>query len=166
MDMAGTVREALREVDATLPLFDVRSQEEQVGRSLAQERLFARLSILLGVVALALSGIGVYGLLAYTVTRRTPEIGVRMALGAERGQMAWMVVRQSILLVIAGLLLGIPAALYAGRYLESLLFGLQATDPRAIAVAAAVLLAVALGAAYIPARSASRVDPLVALRAE
>jgi predicted permease len=166
MSMAATVREALREVDATLPLYDMRTQEQQIERSLAQERLFARLSILLGGVALALSGIGVYGLLAYTVTRRTPEIGVRMALGAERSQMAWMVVRQSILLVIAGLVLGIPGALYAARYLESLLFGLQATDPRAIAVAAAVLLAVALGAAYMPARRASRVDPLVALRTE
>ena len=166
MAMAATVREALREVDATLPLYDMRTQQEQVDRSLAQERLFARLAILLGMVALALSGIGVYGLLAYTVTRRTPEIGVRMALGAERSQMAWLIVRQSITLVVVGLLLGIPASLYAGRYLESVLFGLQPTDARAIAVAAAVLLTVALGAAYMPARRASRVDPLVALRTE
>jgi predicted permease len=166
MTMAATVREALREVDPTLPLYDLRTQEEQIQRSLAQERLFARLSVLLGAVALALSGIGVYGLLAYTVTRRTPEIGVRMALGAERRQMAWMVVRQSVTLVLAGLTLGIPASLYTGRYVESLLFGLQPTDPRAVALAAAVLLCVAVGPAYVPARRAARVDPLVALRTE
>ena len=166
MAMAATVREALREVDATLPLYDLRTQEDQIERSLAQERLFARLAILLGMVALALSGIGVYGLLAYTVTRRTPEIGVRMALGAERRQMAWMVVRQSVILVLAGLTLGIPASLYAGRYLESVLFGLQPTEIRALATAATVLLMVAVGAAYIPARRASRIDPLVALRTE
>jgi predicted lysophospholipase L1 biosynthesis ABC-type transport system permease subunit len=164
--LADTVRETLRGIDPLLPIFGVRSQAEQIRRSLAQERLVANLALLLGSVALALSGIGLYGLLAYAVTRRTPEIGVRIALGAERGQVRWMVLRQSLVLVAAGVAIGIPAAVASTRYLESLLFGLSPTDPRALAAAAAVMVAVAFAAGYVPARRASRVDPLTALRAE
>lgn len=164
--MTSTVRETLRSLDDTLPLFDIRTQEEQILRSLTQERLFARLALLLGAVTLVLSAIGVYGLLAYAVTRRTPEIGVRMALGAERAQVRWMILRESLLLVGIGLLIGIPAAVATSGTIQSLLFGLEATDPRAVAASAAILAAVALAAAAVPARRASRIDPLVALRAE
>jgi predicted permease len=164
--LTNTVRETFRELDDTLPLFAVRTQEEQIHRSLRQERLFARLAVLLGVVTLVLSGIGLYGLLAYAVTQRTPEIGVRMALGARRDQVGWLILRQSLVLVAIGLAVGIPAAYFSSPFIESLLFGLEPTDPRAIVIAAAVMVVVALAAAFVPARRASRVDPLVALRAE
>jgi predicted permease len=164
--MAGSVREAVRIVDPTLPLFHVRTQADQIRRSIAQERLFANLALLLGAVTLALSGVGLYGLLAYTVSRRTPEIGVRIALGAERRQVRWMILRQSLVLVTLGLLVGIPAAAASTRLLESLLFGLSPSDPRALVGAALVMIAAALAAAYIPARRASRIDPLTALRME
>jgi predicted permease len=164
--LANTVRESIRQLDETLPLFAMRTQEEQIRRSLRQELLFARLAVLLGGVTLVLSGVGLYGLLAYAVTRRTPEIGVRMALGARRGQVGWMILRQSLVLVAIGLAVGIPAAYLSSHLIESLLFGLEPRDPRAIAIAAAVMVVVALTAAFVPARRASRVDPLVALRAE
>jgi predicted permease len=166
MTLAPTIRETLRGLDDTLPIVDLRTQQEQIRRSLAQERLFANLAVLLGLVTLALSGIGLYGLLAYAVTRRTPEIGVRIALGAERAQVRWMMLRQSVLLVVIGLALGIPGALASGSVVSTLLVGLSARDPRAIVAAAFVMLVVGLAAAYVPARRASRIDPLSALRAE
>jgi predicted permease len=166
LDLAATVRETLRRIDDSLPVFDVRTQQQQILRSLEQERLFANLATLLGTATLVLCGIGLYGLLAYAVTRRTAEIGVRIALGAERWQVRWMILRQSFLLVAAGLALGIPGSVASGSWIESLLFGLSPSDPRAIAAAALVMVVVALAAAYIPARRASRIDPLTALRAE
>lgn len=164
--IVAQVRDTLRQLDATLPIFDIRTQEQQILRSLEQERLFAQLAVLLGVVTLALSGIGLYGLLAYAVTRRTPEIGVRMALGAARGQVRWMVMRQSLLLVATGLVLGLPAAAASSKVVESVLFGLSPRDPVVFTAAAIVMVAVSLVAAYVPARRASRIDPLVALRSE
>jgi predicted permease len=164
--LTSAVRDALRRLDATLPIFDVRTQQDQILRSLERERLFAQLAILLGTVTLVLSGIGLYGLLAYAVTRRTPEIGVRMALGAERGQVRWMILRQSLVLVAAGLALGIPGAAAASSLVESLLFGLNGKDPKVLVCASLIMLAVGLLAAYVPARRASRIDPLSALRAE
>ena len=166
LSIAGSAREVMRRIDNTLPVFNLMTQQDQIRRSLAQERLFAKLAVLLGAVTLALSGIGLYGLLAYAVTRRTPEIGVRIALGAERRQVRWMIMRQSVILVVCGLALGIPGAAASARFVESLLFGLSPYDPRAIAAAALIMLAVALAAAYVPARRASRIDPLSALRAE
>lgn len=164
--MTNAIRETLRQIDNALPLFAVRTQEEQIRRSLTQERLFAGLSALLGAVTLILSAIGLYGLLAYAVARRTPEIGVRVALGAQRHEVRWLILRQSLVLVATGLLVGVPVAYWSSRYLESLLFGLQPSDPRAIAVAAIVMVGVALAAASVPARRATRIDPLSALRAE
>ena len=164
--LASTIREALRRVDSTLPLFHVRTQEDQIRRSIAQERLFANLALLLGTVTLVLSAVGLYGILAYAVTRRTPEIGVRIALGAERRQVRWLILRQSFGLVGLGLLLGIPGAAASARLLDSLLFGLSPYDWRALAVAVVLLVAVGLAAAYFPARRAARIDPLTALRAE
>ena len=160
------VRDTLRQLDLTLPIFDIRTQQEQILLSLEQERLFAQLAILLGSVTLALSGIGLYGLLAYAVTRRTPEIGVRMALGAERREVRWMMLRQSLTLIAIGLLVGIPSAAASSRLVESLLFNLHPRDPFVLSAASVVMLAVGLIAAYVPARRASRIDPLVALRAE
>ena len=147
---------------------DVRrdDQADQIETSLRTERLFARLAALLGGVAVLLSAIGLYGLLAYGVARRTPEIGLRMALGAERALVRWMILRESLVLAAAGLLLGIPAALAGARVLQSMLFGLAPTDPATMAVATLSMLVLAVLAGYIPARRASRVDPMVALRAE
>ena len=164
--LAPSVREAMREVDPTLPLVNLRTEDDQIVESLTEERLFARLATLLGATTLLLAGIGVYGLLAYAVARRTQEIGVRMALGAERSAVRWMILRQSIALAGIGLALGIPAALYSTRVVESMLFGLTARDPFAIGAAGVIMACVAVLAAYVPARRASRVNPIVALRAE
>jgi len=154
------VRATLRELDPQLPLSNLRTQREQIQLSLQRERLFAQLATLL------LAMIGLYGLLAYSVARRTPELGLRMALGAGRGTVRWMVLRQSLLLVAAGLAVGVPAAVASSRFVSSLLFEISPTSPAPLAGAAAVMLLVALVAAFVPAHRASRVDPVVALRAE
>jgi ABC-type antimicrobial peptide transport system permease subunit len=166
LDLAPSVRHVVAEVDPNIPLFDIRTQATQVQHSMTRERLFARLATMLGAITLLLSAIGVYGLMAASVTRRTPEIGIRMALGAERRTVTWMVLRQSLLLVATGLAVGIPAALMSTSIVESLLFGLTPSDPRVLAAASTVLVIMSGIAAYIPARRAARVDPLVALRHE
>jgi hypothetical protein len=165
-DIASAARDVIRQLDAALPVSDVRTQEEQIRRSVQRELLFAKLAAALGGVTLALSAIGLYGLLAYAVTRRTQEIGLRMALGAERATVRWMILRQSLMLVLAGLALGIPGALAGNRLIESMLFGLTPADPGAIAAATGVMLAISLAASCIPAQRAASVDPVVALRAE
>jgi predicted permease len=164
--IAPTVRDIIRQIDSTLPVSRLGTQLEQIDRSIRTERLFARLAAMLGLVALALSGIGLYGLLAYSVTQRTPEIGIRMALGAERTAVRWLVLRESMVLAAAGLVAGVPAALAGTRIVESLLYQLPARDPLTIGGAAAFMVVLALIAAYLPARRASRVDPMVALRSE
>ena len=160
------VREAVRAIDDQLPIVNMRTLEQQVAESLRQERLFARLAVLLGAVTLALSAIGLYGLLAYGVAQRVPEIGLRMALGAERASVGWMVLRQSLLLAAAGLVAGAAGAYAGTKLIESLLYELPARDPVAIAAASVILLTACALAGYIPARRAARVDPLVALRAD
>jgi predicted permease len=164
--LVPSMREIVREIDPNMPMYGVMTQTDQIETSLRTERLFARLAALLGGVAVLLSAIGLYGLLAYGVARRTPEIGLRMALGAERSLVRWMILRESLILAAVGLLLGIPAALVGARVLQSMLFGLAPTDPATVAVAALSMLVLAVLAGYIPARRASRVDPMVALRAD
>ncbi len=164
--LVPSMREIVREIDPNMPMYGVMTQTDQIETSLRTERLFARLAALLGGVAVLLSAIGLYGLLAYGVARRTPEIGLRMALGAERTLVRWMILRESLILAAVGLLLGIPAALVGARVLQSMLFGLAPTDPATIAVAALSMLVLAVLAGYIPAQRASRVDPMVALRAD
>ena len=164
--IAGQVRATMRELDPALPVSNLRTQQEQIRLSLQRERLFARLATLLGGVTLLLAMIGLYGLLAYTVTRRTPELGLRMALGADRRSVRWMVLKQSLVLVVTGLAVGIPAAIGGSRFVSSLLFNINPTSPLALAVAAGIMLGVSLIAAFVPAHRASRVDPMVALRAE
>jgi len=164
--LANTVRDIVRQMDATLPVSRVGTQQDQIAASVETERLFARLSSLLGLIALALSSIGLYGLLAYSVAQRTPEIGIRMALGAAHRAVRWMVLRESLILVGVGLLAGIPTALAGTKLLESLLFEMPPRDPATLAAASVFLVVLALIAAFIPARRASRVDPIVALRAE
>ena len=164
--LASTVRELVRAIDPTMPVYGVQTQQEQNVASLRQERLFARLATLLGAIALLLCGIGLYGLLAYGVARRTPEIGLRMALGAQRGRMSWMILRESLVLATIGLAIGVPLALAGTKVLASLLFGLDARDPATLIGASLFTIALAAVAGYLPARRAARVDPLNALRAE
>lgn len=157
---------AVRALDPNLPLYHVRTQEQQLERSLAGERLFARLATVFGALALALAGIGLYGLLAYMVARRTGEIGLRMALGALPAHVRWMILRESLLIVGVGTATGLAAAAAVSRLIASQLFGLSPVDPVVYAVAGLTLVAVAIVASLLPARHALRIDPMVALRTD
>jgi len=160
------IRITVSQLDNNLPLFNVKTQSEQIERSLFQERLIARLSSFFGGLSLALACVGLYGLLSYEVMRRTPEIGVRMAVGAQRRDILRFIVVQGVGLSVLGTVIGIIAALGATRYLVSLLYGVQPGDPLTFAVVAILLALVAFAACYLPARRATRVDPMVALRHE
>jgi predicted permease len=160
------VRSAVSQLDNNLPLFSMKTESEQIERSLFQERLIARLSSFFGALSLLLACVGLYGLLSYEVTQRTREIGIRMALGARPPDVLRIVVRQGVGLSAVGAIIGILVALGATRYLASLLYGVRPFDPPTFLAVALLLSLVALAACYIPARRASRVDPLVALRYE
>jgi macrolide transport system ATP-binding/permease protein len=160
------VRAVVGQIDHKLPIEDVATQSENIDRLLLQERLVARLSSFFGGLALILAGVGLYGLLSYEVTRRTREIGIRMALGAKQHNVLLMVVGQGIALAVTGVAVGIAAAFGVTRYLGSFLFDVHPGDPLTLVVVAAILLNVALAACWIPARRATRVDPMVALRYE
>jgi predicted permease len=159
------VRRTVAAIDPDLPVDRIRTQAAEQRHSLREERLFAALGTVLGCLALLLACVGIYGLMAYAVARRTQEIGVRMALGAERRRVLLMVVGEAARIAIIGIGLGLGGAFLSSRYLQSRLFGLTAADPASL-IAATLLLSLALLAALIPALRASRVDPLVALRAE
>jgi ABC-type antimicrobial peptide transport system permease subunit len=154
------------QLDNNLPLFSMKTESEQIERSLFQERLIAHLSSFFGALALLLACVGLYGLLSYEVTQRTREIGIRMALGARPPDILRIVVRQGVGLSAAGAFIGILVALGATRYLASLLYGVRPFDPPTFLAVALLLGLVALAACYIPARRASCVDPMVALRYE
>ncbi len=164
--LAGEVRAAVAQVDDKLPIISVTSLGKQLDQSLAQDRLMAQLVSFFGALALVLASVGLYGVMAHAVGRRTSEIGIRMALGAERSSILWMVLREAMFQVAVGVAIGIPAALAAGRFVSSMLYGVEATDPLSILVATAVMLVTALVAGYIPAYQATKVDPMVALRYE
>jgi predicted permease len=160
------IREAVRAVDADLPVFDVRTQVQQIDSTLSHERLFVMLTSALGVLTGFLASVGIYGILAQDVARRTGEIGIRLALGALRADVLVMVVREASLLTVIGVLIGTAAALGLGRHVRSLLFGVTPADPIAISGAIAAMLIVALVAAWVPARRACGLDPVAALRHE
>jgi predicted permease len=160
------VRRAAREIDPNLPIPSGRPLEDLLDERMVQDRLLARLSIAFGVVALLLAAIGLYGVLSYGVARRTNEIGIRKALGARHGAVMAMILRETGLLLVVGLAAGVALSALGMRLITSRLYGLAPTDARAFAIAVAVLAAVALVAAWLPAYRASRVDPLVALRHE
>jgi predicted permease len=164
--VTAAIRHELQSVDANVPIYKVRTLEAQLDESLSQERLVATLSSWFGAFALLLASIGLYGVLAYSVTRRTNEIGLRMALGAERGGVIWMVLREALLLVGMGVAIGVPIALVLAGSVSSLLYGLKPTDSLTISATVVLLFVVAAIASYLPARRASRVDPMVALRYE
>jgi ABC-type antimicrobial peptide transport system permease subunit len=157
---------AVRAIDDRLPVYSVKSLGNQFDNSLVEERLVASLSSLFGILALLLTCVGLYGLMAYTVNRRTGEIGIRMALGAERGRIARMILRETLLLAFTGVAIGIPAAIVTARLIASQLFGLNSSDPITFVVACVAMATVTLMASYLPARRAASVDPMKALRSE
>ena len=145
---------------------DTRTMEDNMNRTLMQERFVATLGGFFGVVALILAAIGLYGVMSQSVTRRTREIGIRMALGAEARKVLWLVLRDAMIMVAIGTVFGAFAAITLTRYTESMLYGVKAYDPWTLAAAGAVLIAVTAMAGFLPARRATRVDPMRALREE
>lgn len=161
-----TLRDAVRQVDASLPMLDVRTQDEQIAANLRQERIFAKLTSGFGMLALVLACVGVYGVMAYSVARRTIEIGIRLALGAIPRQVLEMVLREASWMSAAGIAIGFTASVMLARLVRSMLYGIAPYDPLTFAGAALLLMLVALGASWIPARRASSVQPVEALRHE
>jgi predicted permease len=169
-DIVRPITDLVRNIERDVPLSEVHTLGDEVSAALARERLVAALASIFGLVALTLICVGLYGLMAFSVSRRTPEFGVRIALGASRSSVRWLVGRQAIGIVLAGLVIGIPAAWIAGRLaarqLATLLYEVTTTDPLTIVVAAAILVGVAICAGLLPAERAARIDPVVALRNE
>jgi predicted permease len=163
---ATAVREAVRQVDPNLPTIDVSTQLEQIERRFAQEKVFATAYALFGAVAVVLAAVGLFGLMSYSVARRTNEIGIRMALGARSQDVVRLVLGESLMLVAAGVAIGVAIALAAGQLVAKLLFGLPPTDIYSTAGAVLLMLMVSMAAGYLPARRASRIDPMTALHAE
>jgi macrolide transport system ATP-binding/permease protein len=166
MLLANAAREAVRQADSRAPVTEVRTQDEIIDQTIGQERAFAALCTVFALLAVVIASVGLYGTMAYSVARRTNEIGVRMALGAERWRVIRMVLGEVGLLASAGVAIGLPVALAATRFVRSFLFEIQANDVWTLAGAMAVLGLAALAAGYVPARRASRVDPWIALRNE
>jgi macrolide transport system ATP-binding/permease protein len=161
-----SVHEIVREADSRIPLTNVATQAAEIDRTISREVTFAKLCTGFAVLALLMACVGLYGTMSYNVTREIGEIGIRMALGAQRGAVVWMVLRRVLLLAAVGLAISVPAALAAFRLVKSLLFKTQPNDPGTLALAGVVLLSAAILAGYVPARRASRIDPLAALRHE
>lgn len=166
LSLAGPVRAALASIDPELPVVGMRTQEEQVALSLGREQLLAWLSSGFGILAAALAAIGLYGVMAYTVSRRTQEFGIRLALGATHAHVQWITLRASVWMIGIGLAVGAGAALILTKYLESILYRVTSRDTTSFAAAAALMIAAGILAAWIPARRAARVDPMTALRQE
>ena len=160
------LRQALLDVDHDIPLDNVMTMEARVSASVAAPRFYAMLLGLFAALALGLAAVGLYGVLSYNVSQRHREIGVRMALGAERGDILRLVVRQGLVLALVGVAIGVAGAYGVTRFLKALLFGITPTDPATYAGICVLLLAVAFAACWVPARRATRVDPMAALRYE
>jgi hypothetical protein len=164
--IAGEVRAAMAEIDSHVPILELRTIADQVDQSMGREQLISQLSSFFSLLALSLACIGLYGVMTYSVLRRTSEIGIRLALGAPMGRVLWMVLGESMLLLAIGVGLGVPLTLAATRLVRAQLFGLQASDPVTLMAAVLAIAAVTMLAAYLPARRAAKVDPMVALRYE
>jgi hypothetical protein len=160
------IREAFREVDPNFAITRIQTMQEQVDVNFDQQRLLARLSGLFGALALLLASIGLYGVMAYSVTQRTNEIGIRMAIGANRMHIATLILRSAFAQILLGLTLGIPIAMVVGRLLRSRLYELSTVDPLSLLLPTGVLLLCALFASALPARHAASIEPLEALRTE
>jgi macrolide transport system ATP-binding/permease protein len=166
LSYVSSVHEVVREVDSRIPVTNVVTQAAEIDRTITRESTFAKLCTSFAILALLIACVGLYGTISYTVARQTCEIGTRMALGAQRGAVVWMVLRRVLLLAAVGLAISVPAAFSAFRLVKSFLFETQPNDPGTLAIAGVVLLSAAILAGYIPARRASRIDPLAALRHE
>jgi macrolide transport system ATP-binding/permease protein len=160
----NAVRDLVRRADPHLPLSDVKSQSARIDQTINQEIAFARLCTAFALLALVLACVGLYGTMSYNVARRTGEIGIRMALGAQRSLVLWMMLREVLLLTAAGLAISVPTALAASTLVESFLFGMKPNDPLALTGSVVILVSAAILAGYLPARHASRIDPMIALR--
>ncbi len=165
-NMFSLLRRTVREVDSNVPVYRMRTLEQQLDKSLMSERLLATLSAIFGCLATLLAAVGLYGVMAYMVARRTREIGIRMALGASGGSVVWLVMREVLLLAVVGLAIGLPAAWALTRLVETQLFGIKPADPLTMIVAAIGIASVATLAGYFPARRATGIDPMRALRWE
>jgi ABC-type antimicrobial peptide transport system permease subunit len=161
-----TVREIVHQADSRIPVMKVLTQAAEIDRTMNQEIVFARLCTGFAMLALVIASVGLYGTMAYAVARRTGEIGIRMALGAQRSVIVRMILRQVLVVAAVGFAIGLPTALGASRLVESFLFGMKANDPLALASAVAILLSAVVLAGYVPARKASRIDPMIAVRHE
>jgi ABC-type antimicrobial peptide transport system permease subunit len=166
ISLAEAVRQQVHAIDSAIPVLRARSMEEEFNGNIAQERIIATLCGFFGGLALLLAAIGLYGMMAHAVTRRTREIGIRMALGAQRQRVLWMMLRDAVVLVLVGGFIGVPVAFAVTRFIASFLYGLTAHDPVVIASASGLLLIVTVIASYLPARRATKVDPMIALRYE
>jgi predicted permease len=164
--MFGALRRKIAELDPAMPIYEMKTLQKQLDDTLSTERLIAILSAVFGVLATILAAIGLYGVMAFVVARRTKEIGLRMALGAPRSGVVWMVLKESLLLVAIGLAIGVPSAFLLSRYVSSQLYSVKPTDVWTAAAALTILAAVAAGAGFLPAQRASTIDPLTALRHE
>ena len=162
----NSVRETVRQADARMPVSEIRSQVADIDQRINQEITFAELCSGFAILALVIACVGLYGTVSYNVARRTGEIGIRMALGAQRGAVVWMVLREVCAVAAVGLAISVPTALATSKLVESFLFGMKANDPLALTLAVAILLTAAILAGYVPARKASRIDPMMALRHE
>ncbi len=163
-EMARSLRRVVRELDPSLPVFELKSVQQQVSESLFIDRMIAMLSASFGLLATLLAAVGLYGIAAYSVVRRTREIGIRVALGATRRDVLQLVMREVALMTVLGIAIGLPAALALSRVVRSALFGLTPYDPLALTIATALLIFVTLLSGLLPARRATKVDPLVALK--
>ena len=161
--LAQTVRETLARVEPRLPIVEVVALEDRLARGVIQDRMVARLTAMFGGLALLLACLGLYGTISYGISRRVAERALRMALGADRGMVLRMVLREALVLVVVGTAIGIPLAFVAGRSMGALLFNVGAADPISFLSGVAILLAVAAVAAYLPAYRASRIEPMAAL---
>jgi ABC-type antimicrobial peptide transport system permease subunit len=166
LSLAQAARQSVSSLDAALPVFNLKSVETQIQETHFLDRLFAWLSVAFGILATLLASVGLYGVTAYAVARRTQEIGIRIALGASRANVLRMVLSEVVVLVGAGIAAGVLAALALGRLVESQLFGIKASDPLVMLMAVGVIIAVTALAAYVPARRATGIDPMSALRYE
>jgi putative ABC transport system permease protein len=160
------VQQAIWEVDKDLPVSSAETLEHHLANLIAEPRLYTLLLAVFGAVALVLASVGIYGVISYSVTERTHEIGVRMALGADARKVVGLIVRQGLMLALIGVALGLGAAVALTRVMSTLLYGIGATDPATFVAVSTLLIGVALGACFVPARRATRVDPMVALRHE
>ena len=164
--LIDAVRRTVRNLDSAIPVSEAVTMDEQVNNQISSERLIATLSSFFGGLALLLAAVGLYGLMAHTATRRTREIGIRMALGARRTNVVWLILRDAVMLVIFGAVIGVPIAIGVTRFVASFLYGLSPQDPLTIGLAVATLALVTAFASFLPARRASKVDPMIALRYE